>query len=735
MQRFGEARLRFQVRRAVEQAARAGRAGQSLTRHGGQQGQAAVDAGDGVGFAQVVPMRAAGHFGLHDGVRALRGRSFDVGDAAISGIRAVQRRVHAVQVRVQRHQHVGHVVKQLFSPPLCLVDALAGVGRAVRGIHLAQLFTQEHDHRFGVFALPGSQVTFVFGAAALLFGHAGRGDDGHQRRRRQRHPHLVPADEAAAAIGPRIGPRADGLPFQMAAQVIGKRRWGGIPFNRDGSQGLDQDVVQVTGQRLRQPRHAGGTRLRCGLAHIGGPAFGVHDGAAGQWQGSRCFVCLMCRWPALRIQDRVLAGQQQVEQQPQCIHVGGGGDGVATRLLGRGVVRGQHTSAVACQFGGVARCSIVVQQLGYAEVQQLDLALGIHQHVAGLQVTVHNQLPVRVLHGLQHLRKQLDARAQAQAVAVAPVVDALAVHMLQHQVGLAVVRQPGIDQPCDVRMRQPRQDGALAPKARRQRLPHDARVQQLDGRAALKVAVAALGQPHRAHAAFAQRFNQCVGANAAAGQALHGHGGITLQHLVQPTRACVRGQQGAQFGRQPCVARGQRVDPAGALFGGQVQHLVEPGAQALPVVDVDGHQDSRRVIGQAVLNRGKRKRRVKADKAGVNVGWGTVGAAAQLLIVCCSHRRAFSQSRCTVRSDTPRKAAMSMKVSPQKNFRSTSSASGASTAASVSSESLMACSGAASAACSAMLVSSAVTCRPPPRLWAWRRRTWSITRLRMARAA
>ena len=46
--------------------------------------------------------------------------------------------------------------------------------------------------------------------------------------------------------------------------------------------------------------------------------------------------------------------------------------------------------------------------------------------------------------------------------------------------------------------------------------------------------------------------------------------------------------------------------------------------------------------------------------------------------------RAFSQCRCTVRSDTPRMAPISAKEKPPKNFRSTISASAGSTVASSS---------------------------------------------------
>ena len=58
------------------------------------------------------------------------------------------------------------------------------------------------------------------------------------------------------------------------------------------------------------------------------------------------------------------------------------------------------------------------------------------------------------------------------------------------------------------------------------------------------------------------------------------------------------------------------------------------------------------------------------------------GPYSESLIAWCRSRRAFSQSRRTVRSDTPRIAASSPNVKPQKNFRSTSCASAGSSASS-----------------------------------------------------
>ena len=221
---------------------------------------------------------------------------------------------------------------------------------------------------------------------------------------------------------------------------------------------------------------------------------------------------------ALCIHARVLAGQQQVQQQAERVDICGRRDGVAVRLLRRGVLRREHAPAIASDLGGLRRRIFGIEQLGDAEIEQLDLPRGIDHHVAGFQVAVHDELRVRMLHRLQHLTEERKARALVQPPRVAKGIDALAGHMLEHEVGLALLGDPGIDEARDVRVRQPRQDRALAPEARGQRALKQAGVQQLDRRAGLEAPVAAFSQPDRAHAALAQRLEQRIGADALADQ-------------------------------------------------------------------------------------------------------------------------------------------------------------------------------------------------------------------------
>ena len=75
----------------------------------------------------------------------------------------------------------------------------------------------------------------------------------------------------------------------------------------------------------------------------------------------------------------------------------------ALHLLGRGVARGHHAGSFLRQRGGFGRRR---QQLGDAEVQQLDLALRVHQDVARLKIPVNHQLLMSESDGHAHLMKQ-----------------------------------------------------------------------------------------------------------------------------------------------------------------------------------------------------------------------------------------------------------------------------------------------------------------------------------------
>ena len=155
----------------------------------------------------------------------------------------------------------------------------------------------------------------------------------------------------------------------------------------------------------------------------------------------------------------MLAGQQLEQQHAERVDVGGGGDRAAGDLLGRGVLRRQRDAALARQQ---RHRLVVAEQLGDAEVEQLDLAVAGDQHVRRLEVAVDDQVGVGVRDRRLDVQEQADAILDAEPLVVAEAIDVLAVDVLEHQVRLAGPRDAGVDQPGDVRVRQARQHRAFA---------------------------------------------------------------------------------------------------------------------------------------------------------------------------------------------------------------------------------------------------------------------------------
>ena len=151
------------------------------------------------------------------------------------------------------------------------------------------------------------------------------------------------------------------------------------------------------------------------------------------------------------------------------------------------------------------RVRVGVNELGDAEIEQLDLTVGSHEHIGRLDVAMHDQVGVRVGDGLEHIEEQAHAGLEPERVMIAVGVDVLALDVLQHQVGLLHRRHTGVDEVRDMRMSEPGQDAALAREPRFRVAAHQTQVQQLDRDLPVEPAIAPLSQPDGSHAAAADR--------------------------------------------------------------------------------------------------------------------------------------------------------------------------------------------------------------------------------------
>jgi hypothetical protein len=157
----------------------------------------------------------------------------------------------------------------------------------------------------------------------------------------------------------------------------------------------------------------------------------------------------------------MLTGQQLVQQHAERVHVGRGGNRSAGDLLGSGVLRRHRRAVLARQQASIRSCSASSNSFAMLKSSSLTCPLAVDQDVRRLQIAMNDQVGVRVRHRRLHVEKQPDPLFDAEAFFVAIAVDVTAVDVLEHQVGLAGRRHAGVDQPRDVRMSEPRENGAF----------------------------------------------------------------------------------------------------------------------------------------------------------------------------------------------------------------------------------------------------------------------------------
>ena len=309
-------------------------------------------------------------------------------------------------------------------------------------------------------------------------------------------------------------------------------------------------------------------------------------------------------------------------------------------------------------------------------------------------------------------RKRRSRASIAERALVAVAVDGLPVDVLEDQIGLAGRRDAGVDEVRDARMAEAREDGAFAPEALFAGAADQRDVQQLDRRAALEPAVAAFGEPDAA-ACRPGRWARAAGTRrgpdprATASSAVRG-----IEHRAfeeAASRARLRGRRAsiARSAARRGVARARSRPARRALVPAAISSASSRyGLRAR-------HRSG--LMGGMAASRGRTRR----------CRWRGAG-------------RGGPSPSCagSVRSETPRIAAISAKEKPQKNFRSTISARPGSTSASSSSASLITDQRLrVGRRCRHGRVPSEVISNSPPRFSDRRRRTSSMISPRMTRAA
>ncbi len=155
-------------------------------------------------------------------------------------------------------------------------------------------------------------------------------------------------------------------------------------------------------------------------------------------------------------------------------------------------------------------CSCGREQLGDPEIEQLHLAVGRHQDVAGLEIPVHDEILMGELDRLADRPEQTQPLGDGEATLVTVAVDRRAGDVLHGEVREPHLGDAGIEQLGDVGVLQPGQHSPLLQEA-----PHPvarsepAFAHQLERHSLLHVLP--LGQKHHAHPAGAQLVEHPVG--------------------------------------------------------------------------------------------------------------------------------------------------------------------------------------------------------------------------------
>ncbi len=122
----------------------------------------------------------------------------------------------------------------------------------------------------------------------------------------------------------------------------------------------------------------------------------------------------------------------------------------------------------------------VLEQLSDTEVEQLRPAFAGDQDIGRLQVPMHHQMAVGIVHGSANLAEELEPVVDAESMLVAVAGDRHAAYELHHYVGHAVDGLAAIDQAGDMTMLEGGEDLALDTETAARLTLVESRREQLD---------------------------------------------------------------------------------------------------------------------------------------------------------------------------------------------------------------------------------------------------------------
>ena len=415
-----------------------------------------------------------------------------------------------------------------------------------------------------------------------------------QQREHQRHgdrdADAMPPHEFAGAISASLRPRGHRPPLEKSIQVVGQRACSDVAVLWFPTQCFDHDRIEVA----RQPR---GERARGETPCVGDLVnrFGVivipEDGHVRRpWRfglGRRAVASAAgrCEGPP--------RGQQLEEDQAERVDVRGGGHALTAQLLGRRISRRQPALTRARQLGWLARV-VIGEQLGDAEVEQLQIAGRRDEDVRGLQIAVDDEPAIRVLHGIAHPAEQPHPRVDREAPGVAVGRDRLAFHELHREVRPAVGVEATIEETGDGRVIELGENLPFATEADGGVVAVEAASHELERDDLNEFAIGALGAIHDAHASAAELLDHAIRTDASPDveRTLVGVASRRQRPAAQPgigaiiqEVACGRvcGEQLLDSLAESGVVAADPVEQGGSPIHRQLQRLIEQRFEARPV--------------------------------------------------------------------------------------------------------------------------------------------------------
>ena len=384
--------------------------------------------------------------------------------------------------------------------------------------------------------------------------------------------------ELPEAVADRCRASGNRHSTQVPLQVVHELPCPGIAPGRLLLQGLEDDGVQVAVQGAGQRPPVRCSNSGRGFRHL-----------------PRRLGGLVLANRALDLEGRPILGavgpltrKELVEENTQLVDVGGGRDLLSADLL-RGGVRGGEEPATRPRGGELG---VLLEELRDPEVQQLHLALLVHQDVGRLQVPVHDELTLGIAKCVAHVGEEPESSPHTQPRLVAVPGDRHPVDVLHRQPRAAVGRDPTVVQPGDVPMLEPCEYLSLTEEPLDQVPPPDmGRMNQLDGDPLLELTVHPLGKVDRSHPSLAHQLDEAVGADLLAD--LRGREGSDRIGIQLHPRRDPFEERVAHLGRLEQVHHptpqllvvAARVTQVGvALFGWQLQGAVEDRVDPLPII-------------------------------------------------------------------------------------------------------------------------------------------------------